>query len=474
MKIQVGYGRGFQEFDVNEKNLAGVLLPNPVDTCRPECGEVVGDSTKFNSGASHAAVGSGASHAAVGSGASNAAVGSGASHAVVGSGASHAAVGGAEAVTLALREPIGTRTLRSIVRSGEKVAIVTSDNTRPFPGHIVLPQAIGELESAGIPPADITVTVALGIHRPLGADEIRALVGDATYGRVRCENSKPDDFVRLGVTSRGTPVEITRAVAAADRRVTLGNIEYHYFAGYSGGAKALIPGVSTRAAIQSNHRMMVRPEAAAGRIDGNPVRADIDEVLEYCPIDFIVNVVLDEHKKIVRAFAGHPIAAHRAGCAFLDCLYSKRLPGKSDIVIASQGGSPKDVNLYQLQKALDNAKYAVRDGGVVILAGTCDEGMGEPVFEEWMTSAASPESIIERIGSDFQLGGHKAAAIAMTLQRADIYLVSEMDADFVGGIFMRPYKTVREALAAALEKLGPDASVLVMPYAGSTLPIIEP
>jgi len=277
----------------------------------------------------------------------------------------------------------------------------------------------------------------------------------------------------MGVTKLGTPVDITRIVALADRRIGVGNIEYHYFAGYSGGAKAIMPGVSTRAAIQSNHSRMVLPEASAGRLDGNPVREDIEEAMRFCPLDFIVNVVLDERKEIIHAVAGNVVGAHREGCKFLDKLYLKEVETRADIVIASQGGAPKDLNLYQTQKALDNAKHAVKSGGIIILTGSCGEGLGEAVFEQWMTTSESPEAMIERIRQDFQLGGHKAAAIAMVLKNADIYLVSDLAPDFVEKIFLKPFATVQAALDSAFEKLGQNASVLVMPYAGSTLPVFK-
>ena len=162
----------------------------------------------------------------------------------------------------------------------------------------------------------------------------------------------------------------------------------------------------------------------------------------------------------------------REGCAYLDGLYSKPIREKADIVLVSQGGAPKDLNLYQTQKALDNARHAVRQGGIIILIGSCKEGLGERVFEEWMTKSPSPEAMIQRIGHDFQLGGHKAAAIAMTLQKADIYLVSEMEPEFVKSLFLTPMPDVQMALDRAFEKLGSDATVLAMPYGGSTLPHI--
>ena len=376
-------------------------------------------------------------------------------------------------VVRALGEPIGTAPLAELAAGKKKVAIVTSDITRPMPTWAVLPPVLEELRKAGVTPEEITVVLALGSHRVHTEEEKKHLLGEA-YGKVRCVDSSEEGYVHMGITSTGTPVDIARAVAEADFRLCMGNVEYHYFAGYSGGAKAIMPGVSTREAIQANHRHMVEEGAAAGRIEGNPIRADLEEALRCCPVDFILNVVLDEHKQIVRAVAGDVILAHREGCRFLDKFYRKEIRELADIVIVSQGGAPKDMNLYQTQKALDNAKHAVKKGGTVILVGSCREGLGEKTFEQWMTSAQSPEELVERIRREFRLGGHKAAAIALVLKNAEIFLVSEMEDDFVKSIFMEPYHTVQDALDAALLKHGQDARVLVMPYGGSTLPVLVP
>ena len=414
MKLSFGFGAGTQEAEVPEKNLLGVLHANEVEL----------------------------------------------------------GLTGEAEVRRALAEPISSPRLGEIVRPGEKIAIVTSDITRPMPTYKVMPALLDELYAAGVKAEDITLVFALGSHRKHTDKERKKLAGERAWKEIACVDSDPADCVHMGVTAAGTPVDITRVVAEADRRICLGNIEYHYFAGYSGGAKAIMPGVSTRDAIQSNHSMMVRPEACAGALETNPLRMDIEEAGAICGIDFILNVVLSEHKEIIRAVAGHPVKAHRAGCAFLDTLYLKELPRGADIVLVSQGGAPKDLNLYQTQKALDNARHAVNPGGVIVLIGSCKEGLGERVFEEWMTTSPSPEAMIERIGRDFQLGGHKAAAIAMTLEKADIYLVSDLEADFVRSIFLTPQPSVQEALDKAFEKLGPEATVLAMPYGGSTLPRI--
>ena len=377
---------------------------------------------------------------------------------------------GEAAVRQALAEPIGTPRLRDIVRPGEKIAIVTSDITRPMPTWQVMPALLDELYAAGVAREDITLVFALGSHRCHTEEEKLHLAGQRAWEEISCVDLDVTDCVHVGTTSRGTPVDIDRRVAEADRRICLGNIEYHYFAGYSGGAKAIMPGVSTRAAIQANHCRMVEPAACAGKLEGNPVREDIEEAANMVGVDFILNVVLDAHKEIICAVTGDVTAAHRAGCAFLDTLYRKEVRERADIVLVSQGGAPKDLNLYQTQKALDNAKHAVKPGGVIVLMGSCREGLGEKTFEEWMTTAPDAHSLIDRIQREFRLGGHKAAAIAMVLENADIYLVSELEDDLVRSLFMTPYHSVQEAYEAAEAKCGPGATVLAMPYGGSTLP----
>ena len=297
MKLTFGFGSSVQEVEVPERNLMGELHANPVPL----------------------------------------------------------GLTGEAEVARALQAPIGAPRLRDTVRPGETIAIVTSDITRPMPTAKVMPALLDELYAGGVRPEDITLVFALGSHRQHTEAERRKLAGERAYSEIQCVDSDPDDCVSYGTTSRGTPVDITRVVAEADRRICLGNIEYHYFAGYSGGAKAIMPGVSTRAAIQANHSRMVLPECCAGNLETNPLRMDIEEAGAMVGIDFILNVVLSEHKKILRAVAGDVTKAHRAGCAFLDTLYRKELAEAADIVLVSQGGAPKDLNLYQTQKALDNA-----------------------------------------------------------------------------------------------------------------------
>lgn len=378
---------------------------------------------------------------------------------------------GVDAVRHALANPIGAELLQNSIHPGQKIAIITSDISRPFPGYDVLPTVLDALYLGGAKPEDITVVFALGSHRKHTEEEKRHLLGERCYNEVRCIDSDPNDCVHLGMTDNHTPVDITRSVAKADYKICLGNIEYHYFAGYSGGAKAVMPGVSTPEAIQINHRLMVNDRSCAGNLDTNPIRQDIEQAGRLCGINYIVNVVLDEHKKIVYAVAGDSVLAHREGCRYLDQMYRKPISQRADIVLVSQGGAPKDVNLYQVQKALDNAKHAVKDGGTIILIGACPEGLGSKKFEQWLTSAPNAHSMIDRLKQSFELGGHKAAAIAMVLEHASIDLVSEMDPDFVRRIFLNPRSSAQDAFDEAFKKYGSNATVIAMPFGGATLPV---
>ncbi len=377
----------------------------------------------------------------------------------------------------ALENPIGTPRLRDMIRPGQKVVIVTSDLTRPCPSDRMLPPILDELAAASIPDQAITVVIALGLHRAMTEAEIEQTVGSDVYRRVRVINHSPNDTIRLGVTSAGTPVDIFRPVVEADFQICMGNLELHYFAGYSGGANAILPGCASRDTIIANHAMMINPKAAAGHIAGNPLRTDIEEGVALLGADFILNVVVGGQHRIVGAVAGEVTAAHRQGCEMVAERGITEIDHLVDLVLVSAGGYPKDVNLYQAQKALDNAAYAVRDGGILILVADCPEGLGNQTFETWMTGADgranSPDDLLKRIQQEFVLGGHKAAAVAAVLKRVQVYLVSALPDELVRRCKMVPFDNLTTALNAALDELGRDVDVLVMPQGGSILPVVK-
>ncbi len=412
MKYELKFGKDKVKFEINDKNYMGEILPKDIES------DIMGEAE----------------------------------------------------VERALRNPIGTSRLKDIVKAGEKIVIVTSDITRPMPSKIVLPPVLRELKLANVKEKDITIVLALGSHRPHTEEEKRNLIGDEMYdSEVEILDSDMKECINLGKCANGTPVDIFKPVADADRIICMGNIEYHYFAGYSGGSKAIMPGVSSHDAIQANHSNMIKEEAQAGNIETNPVRQDIDETGEFIKIDFIINVVLNKKKEVVNAVAGHYIKAHREGCRHLDEMYGVEIDKQADIVIVSPGGFPKDLNIYQSQKGLDNSKHAVRDGGIIILAASAKERFGEKTFEEWMLNK-TPREMIKEIEENFKLGGHKAAAIAMILQKAKVYMVTDLEDELVRKINFEPFNTVQEAIEAALKELGKESQIMIMPAAGSTLP----
>jgi lactate racemase len=365
-------------------------------------------------------------------------------------------------VHAALAAPIGAPPLSALAAAAGSAAIVVSDVTRPCPTYRFVRLVLDEL--AAIPRERITILFALGSHRRHTDEERRRLVGDEVAERYRCLDLDEDDCVLVGHTSRGTPLEVSRPYVEAELKVCTGNLEYHYFAGYSGGAKAVMPGICRRSAIQPNHSMMLEPAAKAGILRGNPVRDDIDEAGGLVGVDFIVNVLLNEKKQIVDCVAGQYLEAHAEGVRRYDELFDMRIERAVDVVVASPGGSPKDINLYQAQKTLDNVQGAVRGGGTIILVAECAEGFGEETFARWMGDMENPRAVIERIRREFVLGGHKAAAIAGLLTAADVWLVSGFPDDVVRRMGFRPFARVDDAVAAALERYGDDARVLAVPH----------
>jgi nickel-dependent lactate racemase len=369
----------------------------------------------------------------------------------------------------ALKNPINSEPLDKIAKKGEKIVIITSDITRPMKSKLVLPYIVQELKKANVDQSDITIVLALGSHRKHTEEEKMQLVGEEVYKTIKIVDSSMDDCKNFGTCKNGTPVDIFTPVAQADRIICLGNVEYHYFAGYSGGAKAIMPGVSSYAAIQANHSNMVKDGSYAGNLDTNPVRQDIDEVGKHIKIDFILNVLQSSDKKIVGAFAGHYIDAHRAACSALDLMYKVNIKEKADVVIVSPGGYPKDINIYQAQKALDNARHAVKDGGTIILCASCKEGFENDIFEKWMMTKTK-EQMVKEIRENFVLGGHKAAAIAMTLMKSEIYMVTDYDKSTIEHIGFKYFDNLQDAVDRAMNKSGHSSRIIVMPAGGSTLP----
>jgi len=361
----------------------------------------------------------------------------------------------------AISTPVGSRRLSDIAKQGKNAVIIVSDATRPTPTAKLLPPLVSELKMGGV--EDITVIFGLGIHRKQTEEEKRAILGEL-YGKIKSIEHDVNNCVNLGTTTRGTPVDIFRPVVDADIVVCTGTIEFHYYAGYSGGAKSVLPAVSSKRSIDANHALMLDPKSSAGRLD-SPVREDIEEAAAMPGIDFILNVVLNERKGVVYAAAGDYIGAHRKGVEFLDRI-SKVKVEPVDIVIVSPGGFPKDINIFQSHKALEHARNAVKDGGSIILVAECREGYGNRVYEEWLN--LNRDEAIEKFKCGFVMGGHKAALIAALSKKVDLYLVSSLPDEMIRKAYFIP-ATLQDALGDSLRKHGEEAKIIVMPYGGSML-----
>lgn len=357
---------------------------------------------------------------------------------------------------------------------GEAVVVV-SDGTRPVPNTTILPVLLGRMEMAGIPRNRITILVGTGLHRPTHEQELPALLGQEVYGRYRVAVHDAHDrgsLALVGTTSRGTPVWINRLYVESQIRVLTGMIEPHQFVGFTGGAKSVAIGLAGEETIAGNHTLLLDPRSQLGTYDGNPARAEIDEILDMVGADLAVNVILNNEKQICAVLAGHPSETQRAGVELSARLAQVPVPHLFDIVIASPGGFPKDLEVYQAQKAVAHAAIAVREGGTIILVAECPEGAGDQRFEEFMSSVSTPSQAMERFRrTGFRMGDHKAFLLARSMIRARVLLVSDRLPPELGKMLMfEQYEELESAVQRALSQHGLSASVAVMPKASSTIP----
>ena len=376
-----------------------------------------------------------------------------------------------------LENPIGNGGVEEL-RGARRVVIVVSDLTRPVPNAVILPVLLEKLNAIGISDDQITILVGAGLHRPAPPEEFPLIVGYDVAARVRVishDAYAPGVLQQVGVSPLGTPVWINRHYLEADGRILIGMIDPHQIVGYSAGAKALVIGCGGEATIRANHAHLVEPEATMGRVEGNPAREDIDAIGGMVGINLIINVVLNGHKEIVRAVAGHYLSAHRAGVAAARKVCEVPVAEKADLVIASPGGFPKDINLYQAQKGLAHATRVVREGGTIILVAECREGAGEERFIAGMQAGSSPAAVIEAFRSrEFQMGQHKAFLWCRSLLQARVILVGDgVDDDLARTVMVRKAPDLQAAIDMAMEESPAATVAAVLPKANSTIPMVS-
>jgi len=377
----------------------------------------------------------------------------------------------------ALKNPIGTRPLAEIAKKGGKAAIVVDDHTRSTQSYLMISPILNELNTAGIKDEDITVIFACGTHRAVKPEEVKKLVGEEVINRVKAisHDYKAKDLVYLGKTKAyGTKVYINKTFAEANIKILTGDVGLHYYAGYGGGRKSILPGISGAETIQHNHAMLLDPKARTGILDDNPVHDDMVEAAKLAKVDFVLNIVTNSKKELVQAFAGDLEQAFNAGVKLVDEMYKVPIEQRADIVVVSSGGHPHDINLFQAYKGVDNALNAVKRGGVIILAAECPEGHGNKVFYEWTVKFKNLKDMEKEIKRHFVLGGHKSYYLLKALQRVQIILVSVMpDYQAVNVFNLKTARAVNDALRDAFEIAGQNAKVRTMPYGNITLPIVN-
>jgi len=377
------------------------------------------------------------------------------------------------AVLDALKSPESCRPLCETASVRKNAAIVVSDRTRTTKADVVLPVIIGELNKSGIEDRDISIVFATGTHPSHTEADMKKIVGPFVWGRKLrfLDHDCRDDsnLVELGRTARGNRVRVSRFVAEADMKILTGGITYHYFAGFGGGRKSVLPGISAFDTIQYNHKLVMsdKLKCRTGNLEGNPVHLDMLEAAGMVAPDFIVNTVLNGERELSGVFAGDLEAAHKKGCGFIDRHARAQIESKADLVIASAGGGTKDLNFVQSHKAMENASYALRDGGTMILVASAAEGFPSGAYMKYVELGSS-KRIEEELMRDFSIPGHTIYSAMRKAERFRIIWVTELDHGVVRKFGITPVSSLDEAL-----KLSEAGRTYVMPEAYLTLPVVH-
>lgn len=376
-----------------------------------------------------------------------------------------------------LKNPIGCPSLRELIfqKKASKILIIVNDITRPTPYEVILLPLLDELHQIGIKKENIIFIIATGIHRSNSQKEIKEMFGENIFSACKFINHDCDNPYQkyLGKLGSGNKLWVNPIVSDIDFVITTGVIVPHYFAGFSGGRKSILPGICGRKTIEANHAQMVHHNARAGNLKGNPVHQEMQEAAEKVSVDFNINIVTNEHHEIIEIVAGELYKSWLKGVEVCKKIYLCPIKQKADVVIASAGGYPKDINVYQAQKALENACHAVKLGGTIILLAECTEEYGEATFEKWIEEANSPDDIIKRLKNKFVLGGHKAYAIARAVKEVEVILISSLPQDKVRKLFFIPMKSVSQALNYVKDKYGEDFQAYILPSGNTVLPFFS-
>ena len=410
MKIDIKYGKdGAQKIDVPDKNLIGIFYPKDVK-CRP--------SDKI--------------------------------------------------INEAVDKPIGFASLSEFLKGGKDIVFIVNDGTRPTPTAKVL-----DVLSKRMDLREARYLIATGTHRDMTEEEYNFVFGSHYKNlkdRIICHDSKKSECIHLGRSKNCTDMEVNSIAVNADRLVIITSVEPHYFAGYTGGRKSFLPGVASYKTVEQNHKLAMRMEAQSLVLKGNPVHEDMMDALEVIKGKsiFSIQMVLDRHQNIYKAAAGELNKAFATAVEWANEVFSVPVPEKADVVI-SVAPYPMDVDLYQSQKALDNGKWALKEGGKIIMVSKCREGVGHATFLQQLSSSKDPKIVLENLRKEYKLGYHKAAKMAEIMVWADVWAVTGLDKELISSANMHPFDTVADAVKEALARK-PNARILILMDGSVTIP----
>jgi len=376
----------------------------------------------------------------------------------------------------ALSSPINFPDLASFLGKVRKLLLIINDFTRPTPTQKVLNVLINYIEEET---TNFNIIIASGAHRTPTEDELQRILGkyySSLRERVKFHDSKESNsLIYIGISSFGTPIYINKTIYEYDGMIVIGSSEPHYFAGYTGGRKAFIPGVAGHETITLNHKFALDERSETFALEGNPVHEDMIDIvkkLNICERVFSIQTVVDSEGRICYATAGHIFDSFNEITKHAKKVYSVEIPHKVDIVVAL-AENPMDVNLYQSHKALENVKLALNDDGIIILVSRCHGGIGPDGFYKLLKECKTPEEAIEKIKGDFKFGYHKAIKLASILSKFNVRVVSELPESALTEVFMEPWSSLEEALKDAVKHKGKDAKILVVRHAGVTVPVLS-
>ena len=377
-----------------------------------------------------------------------------------------------ETIKTAINHPINSKNFKDFLSDAKKVLVIVNDATRPTPTKKVLEFIFDDLRQI-----DYNFIIATGVHRGPSEEEYIQIFGDFytdIKDRIIVHDARvEEDMVFLGKSSNGTEMYVNKAGVEADKIIIISSVEPHYFAGYTGGRKSFLPGIAGYKSVEQNHKLALVPEAKALALEGNPVHEDMIDAIKTVKQEiFSIMTVLDKHHKVYATCCGHINDSFHAAIDQANEVFAAPLDEKADIVV-SVVKFPQDIDLYQAQKGIDNAKLALKENGIMILVAKCRCGIGGKAFADLLGSSDTPKAALDTIEKGYVLGYHKAAKMAEIGLWAQMWGVTDVEPEVISKLFIKPYSDLQTAIDEAIEEKGKDASVLFLMDGGLTVPLVK-